>query len=246
MTEPAVRFQQVSKTYRHGMVDVVAVRDLDVALEHGTVTAITGSSGSGKSTLLHLAAGLVQPTAGSVRIGGTDLAGRSPAELAALRRTKVGVVFQQYNLVPSLTALENVTLPLEYDGLDRREATRLASEALERVGVPEPHDRYPDDLSGGQQQRIAIARAVAVPRDVVLADEPTGALDTVTGDRIMDLLVGLADDGAAVVIVTHEPRVASHASRVVTLRDGRRVGDTGAMVTADLDRPAPRAIVAQA
>jgi putative ABC transport system ATP-binding protein len=236
----------VTKTYRHGMVDVTAVRDLDLSLAAGSVTAIMGPSGSGKSTVLHLAAGMVQATAGSVRVAGTDLEGRSAAELAALRRTAVGVVFQQYNLVPSLTAIENVTLPLEFDGLPLREARRVAARALERVGVPTPHDRYPDDLSGGQQQRVAIARAVAVPRKVVLADEPTGALDTATGDRIMELFRSLADEGAAVVVVTHEPRVAGFADRVITLRDGRRVADTSARVPADPDLVAPAPLPAGA
>ncbi len=234
MTEPVLSFRAVSKTYRHGMVDVTAVRHVDLDVAAGTVTAIMGPSGSGKSTLLHLAAGMVHATDGTVRVAGSDLTGRSPSELAALRRRTVGVVFQQYNLIPSLTAVENVSLPLELDGVSTRDARVTAEAALERVGIEGPLDRYPDDLSGGQQQRLAIARAVAVPRAVVLADEPTGALDTVTGDRIMALFVDLAADGAAVVVVTHEPRVAGFAERVVTLRDGRRVADTGAPVTRDL------------
>lgn len=239
MTEPVLSFRGVSKTYRHGMVDVPAVSNIDLDIAAGTVTAIMGPSGSGKSTLLHLAAGMVHATDGTVRVAGSDLTGRSPGELAALRRRTVGVVFQQYNLIPSLTAIENVTLPLELDGVSARDARATAESALERVGIEGPLDRYPDDLSGGQQQRLAIARAVAVPRAVVLADEPTGALDTVTGDRIMALFVDLAGDGAAVVVVTHEPRVAGFAQRVVTLRDGKRVADTGAAVTRDLGLAGP-------
>ncbi len=226
MTDPILSFRGVSKTYRHGLVEVAAVSDVDLDIAAGTVTAIMGPSGSGKSTLLHLAAGMVIASAGSVRIADTDLTGRTPAELARLRRTDVGVVFQQYNLLPSLTAVENVTLPLELDGMGIRPARTIAEAALERVGIDRPFDRYPDDLSGGQQQRVAIARAVAVPRRVVLADEPTGALDTQTGDRIMELFAELAADGAAVIVVTHEPRVAAYADRVITLRDGRRVTDT--------------------
>lgn len=226
MTNSILTFRGVSKTYRHGLVEVAAVRDVDLQVAPGTITAIMGPSGSGKSTLLHLAAGMVIATAGSVEIAGHALKDLAPAGLARLRRTDVGVVFQQYNLLPTLTAIENVTLPLELDGLGIRQARSIAEAALERVGIEPPLDRYPDDLSGGQQQRVAIARAVAVPRKVVLADEPTGALDTRTGDKVMDLFAELASDGAAVVVVTHEPRVAAYADRVVTLRDGEKVSDT--------------------
>ncbi|MBK6855319.1 MAG: ABC transporter ATP-binding protein [Microthrixaceae bacterium] len=226
MTTPTLSFRATTKTYHHGIVEVPAVRDVDLDLMPGSVTAIMGPSGSGKSTLLHLAAGMVIATAGHVLVNGDDVGRRSPADLARLRRTDVGVVFQQYNLLPTLTALENVTLPLELDGMSLRQARGIAETALERVGIDPPLDRYPDDLSGGQQQRVAIARAVAVPRRLVLADEPTGALDTQTGDRIMELFCTLAEEGAAVLVVTHEPRVAGYADRVVTLRDGRVVSDT--------------------
>ena len=240
MNEPVLQLHGATKTYRHGSVDVAALRGVDLEVEAGSLTAVMGPSGSGKSTLLHLAAGMVGATSGLVRVAGMDLADRSPAELAELRRHTVGVVFQQYNLVPSLTALENVTLPLELDGGSQRAVRDLGRAALERVGVEEPFSRYPDDLSGGQQQRVAIARAVAVPRKVILADEPTGALDTLTGDRILELFRQLADDGAAVLIVTHEPRVAGFADRVVTIRDGRRAADTVVPVPPDLSMMAIR------
>lgn len=226
MNRPILSFDGVVKTYRHGLVEVAAVRGVDLDVMAGTITAVMGPSGSGKSTLLHLAAGMVVATSGSVSVDGTPLSGLSPTDLARLRRTDVGVVFQQYNLLPTLTALENVTLPLELDGLGLRAARKVAEAALERVGIDPPFDRYPDDLSGGQQQRVAIARAIAVPRKVVLADEPTGALDTRTGDLVMELFTELASEGAAVVVVTHEPRVAAFADRVVTLRDGEKVSDT--------------------
>lgn len=226
MTTPILEFRGASKTYRHGLVEVAAVRSIDLTIAPSSITAIMGPSGSGKSTLLHLAAGMVTASSGSVQIAGHALGSLDAAGLARLRRTDVGVVFQQYNLLPTLTAVENVTLPLELDGLSIRKARSIAEAALERVGIEPPFDRYPDDLSGGQQQRVAIARAVAVPRKVVLADEPTGALDTRTGDMIMDLFSDLAADGAAVVVVTHEPRVAAYADRVVTLRDGEKVSDT--------------------
>lgn len=229
-TGSALAFERVTKTYRVGTVEVHALNGCDLTIEAGTVTAVTGASGSGKSTLLHLAAGMIGPTAGTVRVAGQDLAGRSVAQLAALRRRSVGVVFQQFNLLPTLTAVENVTLPLEMDGMAMRDARQRAVDALRQVGIDGPLDRYPDDLSGGQQQRVAIARAIVVPRAVVLADEPTGALDTLTGDRIMERFCDLAAAGAAVVVVTHEPRVAAFADRVVTLRDGKRVADTGAAI----------------
>ena len=226
--QAVLRMERVSKTYRAGNVEVPALREVTLTLETGTMTTVMGPSGSGKSTLLHLAAGMVVCDGGLVEVTGHNLSRQSPADLARLRRTDVGVVFQQYNLLPSLTALENVTMPLELDGVALGEAKPLGMAALERVGVDPPLDRFPDDLSGGQQQRVAIARAVVVPRKLVLADEPTGALDTVTGDRIMSLMRDLATAGAAVMVVTHEPRVAAHADRVVTLRDGRIVSDTAA------------------
>lgn len=226
--EPPLVFEAVRCSFGRGPKSVTAVDDVSLDLEAGVLTALMGPSGSGKSTLLHLAAGMVQPTSGTVRVEGREVPAMSAAASAALRRERVGVVFQAYNLIPTLTAIENVTLPMEFAGTSTRTARSAAVEALQRVGIPEPFDRYPDDLSGGEQQRVAIARAVAVPRAVVLADEPTGALDTATSDRVMELFVEVAAAGAAVLVITHEPRVASFADRVVSLRDGRIVGDTAA------------------
>ncbi len=226
--DAALVLEGVTRRFEDGPDTVTALDEVSLAVEAGTTCALTGPSGSGKSTLLHLAAAMIHPTGGAIRVGGRDITGLGAAGAAALRREQVGIVFQRYNLVPSLTALENVTLPLEYAGRSVREAREIGSEALEKVGVPLPHDRFPDDLSGGQQQRVAIARALAVPRALVLADEPTGALDQATGDQVMRLLVEVAAGGAAVVVVTHDPRVASFCDRVVGLRDGRIVSDTAA------------------
>lgn len=185
-----------------------------------------GPSGSGKSTLLLLLGGLADPTAGTVSIQGRDLAALDTRERAGLRRRTVGFVFQELNLLPGLTAVENVTLPLELDGLRFAKARPDAMAALEQVGMAELARRFPDELSGGQRQRVAVARAVVGPRQILLADEPTGALDTVTGESVMRLLRAHCDRGGTAVMVTHDPRLASWADRVVFLRDGRIVDVT--------------------
>ena len=171
------------------------------------------------------------PTAGQVRFDGEDLSSMSGPKLAEIRRRHLGYVFQSLNLVPSLTAIENVMLPLELDGMATRSARTVAAAALERVGVIEQVDRYPDSFSGGQQQRIAIARAVVGDRQVVFADEPTGALDTLTSDQVVEVLSALSKSGVAVVMVTHEPRFASWADRVIFLRDGKLVDETAPIET---------------
>jgi len=185
-----------------------------------------GPSGSGKSTLLTLAGGLDTPTAGTVSIEGRDLGGLRHADRARLRRGSIGYVFQDFNLIPALTAAENVALPRELDGESARAAGRLARTALEEVGIGDLADRFPDEMSGGQQQRVAIARAVVGQRRLILADEPTGALDTETGEEILKLLRARCDAGAAGVLVTHEARHAAWADRVVFLRDGVVVDQT--------------------
>ncbi len=215
------------KSYGQGPMEVRALTDVSFAVAPGEIVAVRGPSGCGKSTLLHLAGGLEDPSAGRVLIGGRDLSTMDAAERAELRRRHLGYVFQRLNLVVGLTALENVMLPLELDGTGAREARARAREALATVGLDHHLDRYPDDFSGGQQQRIAIARAIVGARSLLLADEPTGALDTRTGEAVIDLLASLpAERGTSVVLVTHEPRYAACADRVVSMRDGRVVGVT--------------------
>jgi putative ABC transport system ATP-binding protein len=217
---PVVELRDVTRTYRTGSVEVHALRGVTLAIQSGELVAVMGPSGSGKSTLLALAGGLDTPTTGEVYVDGTPLSRLSRAGLAALRRRSLGYVFQDLNLIPALTALENVTLPLELDGVRLRAARETAREALGEVGVDDLADRFPDELSGGQQQRVAIARALVGPRRLVLADEPTGALDSETGEAVLSVLRARVDAGAAGLLVTHEARHAAWADRVIFLRDG--------------------------
>ncbi|MEL4503605.1 ABC transporter ATP-binding protein [Luteococcus sp. H138] len=218
-----LELKKVTRSYGANETLVVALADLNLTLDVGEFVAVMGPSGSGKSTLLGLAGGLDSPTSGEVTVGGTSLAGKSRDELARLRRRSIGFVFQEFNMVPSLTAVENIMLPLELDGVSAKDARAIAEVALRRVGLEELADRFIDQMSGGQRQRIAIARAICGDRRLILADEPTGALDSTTGDEIMSLLRDLADEGVAIVLVTHDARHASWADRVVFLRDGRQV-----------------------
>ena len=229
---PAVEFVDVVKSYGAGPTEVRAVTDVSLAVQPGEFVAVRGPSGCGKSTLLHLAGALEVPSAGRVLVGGRDLSTLTAGELAALRRQEVGYVFQRLNLIAGLTALENVMLPLELDGVASKTARYRARDALGEVGLDHHLDRYPDDFSGGQQQRIAIARAIVGTRTVLLADEPTGSLDTGTGEAVIELLAALPTQrGTAVVLVTHEPRFAAAADRVVSMRDGRIVGVTSHLAT---------------
>jgi putative ABC transport system ATP-binding protein len=225
MTVPALELVDIVKRFGSGPTEVRALTGMSLSVAPAEFVALRGPSGSGKSTLLHLAGGLEEPDAGRVAVGGRDLHSMGAAERAALRRTDVGYVFQGLNLVPGLTAVENVMLPLELDGVGRRTSRQRALEALAAVGLDHHLDRYPDDFSGGQQQRIAIARGIVGTRRLLLADEPTGSLDTSTGEAVIQLLASLPErTGTAVVLVTHEPRYAACADRVVSLRDGRIVG----------------------
>lgn len=210
----------VHRTHGEGPAAVHALRGIDLTLRAGELVAVMGPSGSGKSTLLTLAGGLDAPTRGDVVVEGVALGSYSRKALAQVRRRRLGYVFQDLNLIPTLTAAENVALPLELDGARAGDARAEALRSLEEVGMQEVADRFPDDMSGGQQQRVAIARALVGPRRVLLADEPTGALDSETGEEVLAVLRRRIDAGAGGLLVTHEPRHAAWADRVVFLRDG--------------------------
>jgi putative ABC transport system ATP-binding protein len=222
-----LQLDTVTRVHGSGPTEVRALCEVSFAAYAGELVAVMGPSGSGKSTLLTLAGGLDSPTSGAVRVEGSDLASLGQRGRAALRRTSVGYVFQDFNLIPALTAIENVALPRELDGAGSRSARRAALTALEEVGIGDLAKRFPDEMSGGQQQRVAIARAIVGERRLILADEPTGALDSETGEDILRLIRARCDAGAAGVLVTHEARHAAWADRVVFLRDGVIVDESG-------------------
>ncbi|MEU2076475.1 ABC transporter ATP-binding protein [Streptomyces sp. NPDC013489] len=224
--QPVLQLQNLTRVHGAGATEVHALRGIDLAVYPGELVAVMGPSGSGKSTLLTIAGGLDTPTSGRVIVEDTDITQAGVKELAALRRRSIGYVFQDYNLIPALTAAENVALPRELDGTSSRKARVEALKALEEMGLGHLADRFPDEMSGGQQQRVAIARALVGDRRLVLADEPTGALDSETGESVLALLRSRCDAGAAGVLVTHEPRFAAWADRVVFLRDGAIVDQT--------------------
>jgi putative ABC transport system ATP-binding protein len=224
----ALELRQVSKVYGSGPAEVHALRAVDLSVERGELVSIMGPSGSGKSTLLTIAGSLEEATSGEVLVDGTDLATVSRSDRARMRRRSIGYVFQDFNLLPGLKAIENVTLPLELDGVPSKAARTAAMEAMEELDVADRRDRYPDELSGGERQRVAIARAIVGDRELLLADEPTGALDSVNGEAIMRLLRAATHRGVAGVVVTHEAQLASWADRVVFLRDGHVVDQTSA------------------
>jgi putative ABC transport system ATP-binding protein len=232
MTRPVLELRAVGRVHGHGETAVHALRGVDLAVAPGELVAVMGPSGSGKSTLLTLAGGLDRATSGEVLVEGVALSALDASGLAQLRRRSIGYVFQDLNLLPALTAVENVALPLELDGVRAGRARVLALQALDDVGLSDVARRFPDQLSGGQQQRVAIARAVVGERRLVLADEPTGALDSVTGEAVLALLRARCDAGAAGVLVTHEARLAGWADRVVFLRDGSVVDEARAEVPA--------------
>jgi len=216
----------VSKVYGDGAAEVRALAGIDLSVDTGVLVAVMGPSGSGKSTLLTIAGSLEDPTAGEVLVGGERLSVMSHNDRARLRRRSIGYVFQDFNLLAGLTAVENVALPLELDGVAAKIARVAGMAALDQLGVADKAHRFPDDLSGGERQRVAIARAVVGDRRLLLADEPTGALDSVNGEAVMRLLRAACQGGVAGVVVTHDAQLASWADRIVFLRDGHVVDQT--------------------
>ncbi|GIJ52955.1 ABC transporter ATP-binding protein [Virgisporangium aurantiacum] len=228
-----IELRDVHRVHGSGETAVHALRGVSISVGAGELVAVMGPSGSGKSTLLNLCGGLDAPTRGEVAVEGQVLGTLSRRKLAAVRRRRVGYVFQELNLLPSLTAVENVALPLELDGRSIRAARRLALAALADLGLGDLAKRFPEQLSGGQQQRVAIARALVGERRLVLADEPTGALDSETGEAVLRVLRARVDAGAAAILVTHEARHAAWADRVVFLKDGVIVDTSGPIGEAD-------------
>jgi putative ABC transport system ATP-binding protein len=221
-----LELRQVSKVYGQDAAEVHALRDISLTVDAGMMVAVMGPSGSGKSTLLTIAGSLEEPTSGEVFIAGRNVATMSRNDKARLRRRSIGYVFQDFNLLPGLTAAENVALPLELDGISARKAREAGLRALDDLGLADRASNYPDQLSGGERQRVAIARAVVGDRHLLLADEPSGALDSANGEAVMRMIHIACKQGVAAVVVTHDAQLASWADRVVFIRDGRIVDQT--------------------
>ena len=226
MNETLINLSGIKKTYGKGDTAVEALKGVSLQVRAGELVAIMGASGSGKSTLLTIAGGLEKPTEGVAQVAGISLFDSSSNEIAKLRRQTLGYVFQDFNLIPALKVVENVALPLELDGLSRRRARKAALEALDAMGISQLEKRFPDEISGGQRQRVAIARSFVGPRRVILADEPTGALDSRTGETVIRALRSRIDAGAAGILVTHDAKNAAWADRILTIRDGSIVNET--------------------
>ena len=226
-----LELRDITKSYGQGSAEVHALREVSLDVAPGTMVAVMGPSGSGKSTLLTIAGSLEDPTSGQVLVAGRDLAAMSPNDKARLRRQSIGYVFQDFNLLPGLTAAENVALPLELDGVGARKAREAGLRALDGLGLGKRASNYPDQLSGGERQRVAIARAVIGDRQLLLADEPSGTLDSANGQAVMRMINAACQRGVAAVVVTHDPQLASWADRVVFISDGSIVDQTA---------PAPR------
>jgi putative ABC transport system ATP-binding protein len=224
---PVIALRDVEKVYRTGSLEVAALRGVSLEIGVGEYVAVMGPSGSGKSTLMHIIGCLDVATAGAYHLAGEDVGGMSEDELADVRNRRIGFVFQQFNLLPSMTALRNVELPLSYAGVPRSERHDRAVSALEKVGLGDRLEHRPGELSGGQQQRVAVARALVTEPDLILADEPTGNLDSTSTADVLALMHELHEAGRTIVLITHEADVAAQAARVVRVRDGQVVDDTG-------------------
>ena len=221
-----LELRQVSKVYGEGAAEVHALRKVSLEVDAGMMVVVMGPSGSGKSTLLTIAGSLEEPTSGQVLVAGRDIVTMSRNDKARLRRQSIGYVFQDFNLLPGLTAAENVALPLELDGVGARTAREAGLRALDGLGLADRASNYPDQLSGGERQRVAIARAVVGDRQLLLADEPSGALDSANGEAVMRMIHAACQRGVAAVVVTHDAQLASWADRVVFIRDGSIVDQT--------------------
>ena len=231
-----LELRKVSKVYGQGASEVQALHEIDLWVESGSLVAVMGASGSGKSTLLTIAGSLEAPTSGEVVVGGALLSKMSRNDQARTRRRSIGYVFQDYNLLAGLTSVENVSLPLELDGVSAKKARAAGMAALDELGLADRASHYPDELSGGERQRVSIARAVVGDRQLLLADEPSGALDSTNGEAVMRMILGACKRGVAAVVVTHDAQLASWAERVVFLRDGRIVDQT-------MSPPSPEALL---
>jgi len=235
-----LELRHVSKSFGEGETAVIALEDIDLSVDEGHLVAVMGPSGSGKSTLLTIAGSLEEPTSGEVVIEGAQMSRMSRNGKARLRRRTIGYVFQDFNLLLGLTALENVSLPLELDGLSARRAHVAGMAALEELGLADRARHFPDQLSGGERQRVAIARAVVGDRHLLLADEPSGALDSTNGEAVMQLIADACNRGVAAVVVTHDAHLASWADRVIFLSDGHLVGHVAPDTPAPLVAPTQR------
>lgn len=231
-----LELRHISKSYGEGAAEVQALKNVDLFVDRGALVAVMGPSGSGKSTLLTIAGSLEEPSSGEVLIDGVGLSTMSRNDKARVRRRSIGYVFQDFNLLAGLTAAENVCLPLELDGLSTKRASAVGMAALEELGLADRAAHYPDELSGGERQRVSIARAIVGERHLLLADEPSGALDSTNGEAVMRMILAACKHGVAAVIVTHDAQLASWADRVVFLRDGQVVDQT-------LPPPTPEALL---
>jgi len=230
-TAPVIELDAVRKVYSTGAMEVEALRGVSLSIEQGEYVALMGPSGSGKSTLMHILGCLDVPTSGEYRLAGEDVGAMDEIDLAEVRNRRIGFVFQQFNLLPSLTAQRNVELPLSYAGVSRERRRRRAREALERVGLGDRVEHRPGELSGGQQQRVAVARALVTDPALLLADEPTGNLDSTASDDVLRLFDELHQQGRTVVLITHEAEIAEHAARVIRIRDGAIASDESGPVS---------------